>query len=340
MSITGNLAKDNYVEFDDIDVGSYKLKWSSFVTVGEQYINEHEDGAFADSLAWLQSIKAIKTPKYLNTIKTCAFERLMSRTYPFADHEGLRAAIDLNIMTNLLDDYSDVVEATDQVSMQFVTKDERNVISVLRGERWTGDDSSIACIMQSLMDQCSRFNQGWIDLMRQEYVHYLQANALERMNRRKGKKLTWSMFENTRYYASCVLCFLYMSAAMVCTGDPADVLSTPHILIMTRLVVNHVSWFNDIIGVNKEKKEAVNNNIVFVMESKKGQTWEGAVQDSVKRVNEECETFLELEAELHESGLLEDNEDALNYIEVLKYWIRGSMDWHFESGRYRVNTEK
>lgn len=338
MTIVVNISHTDPVNpSTKMNVGFQEVMMKSFVTLGEEYINQHEQSASSESLKWLQSIKALKETQYLNIINYCNFERLVARAFPFADHDSFRAALDLIILTFLLDDISDAMEGTDGTKMQYTTKEESRVINVCRGQKWTGGDESAAFIMQSIIDRTSHLNQGWMDLVRLEYIRYIQVNPLERNNRADSSSLTWPMFENTRYYAGCILPFFYMSAAMVCKGDPSDVLSTPHVQILTRLAVNHVAWFNDIIGVNKEKKEAVNNNIVFVMASEKEQTWEGALEGAIKRTNQECETFLDIEAKLYASGLINNNEDVLNYIQVLKFWMRGSMDWHFQSKRYVVS---
>lgn len=326
---------------DSVEVGFNKLRFTSFTSFGDEFINEHEAPAFIESVAWFQSLNAIATPQHLKIVKNATFERLVSRTFPFADLAGARIATDLMILTFLIDDLSDVVEATDDTAMHAMSAVEGQVTHVLRGGTPRPGEHPLAVAMRSIVDRAMlTYNPDWIDLMRKEFITYLEMNRLERINRLEGPGLSWTMFENTRYYSSCVLPFLYLSAGMGCTGCPSTVLSVPFVKIMTDLTVNHVAWVNDIVGANKERKEAVNNNIVFVIANDRGLTMAGAVKDAVKRTNQECEVFLNLEHRLHAGGAVVDGDDLFNYIEVLKYWMRGSLDWHFESKRYKVKASK
>nr|WNY22661.1 TS-5 [Laurencia subopposita] len=341
MSLANNIAATHSARSDSVEVGFSKLRFTSFVSFGDEFINEHEAPAFIESVAWFQSLNAIATPQHLKIVKNATFERLVSRTFPFADLDGTRVATDLMILTFLLDDLSDVVQATDDGAMHVMSVVEGQVTHVLQGGAPRAGEHPLAVAMRSIVDRAILIgNPAWIELMTKEYITYLEMNRLERINRLDGPGLSWTMFENTRYYSSCVLPFLYLSAAMGCTGCPSSVLSMPFLQIMTNLAVNHVAWVNDIVGANKERKEAVNNNIVFVMANDRGLTMSGAVKEAVKRTNQECEVFLNFEHKLHAGGVVVDADDLLNYIEVLKYWMRGSLDWHFESKRYKVKACK
>lgn len=335
MSKAGNVSHIDPVKDDkSFNVGSQQFMRSSFASIGEDYTNEHEQSANSESLKWMKSLQVIKDTKYLKVVIHSNFTRLISRTCPFADHGDLRAAIDLSILTFLVDDTADNEKTSDEMEMHCNSTEESRTISECRGERWTGDDQSAAFIMQSILDRCNHLNQKWMVLFRDEYIRYIQANVMERTNRSNGSQLTWSMFENTRYYAGAVLPFLYFYAAMAWTGDPSDVLATPHVHMLTRMAVNHICWLNDIISADKEKNEAVNNYIVMLLASNKEQTLEKAAEDAINRTNQECEAFLQIEAQLRATGILDNNEDVFNYIEILKYWMRGSLDWHFQSDRY------
>lgn len=340
MSVANNIAATHSTRSDYVDVGSCKVPFSSFLSFGDEFINEHESAAFIESVAWFQSINAISSPQHLKVVKHATFERLVSRTFPFADHAGTRVAVDLMILTFLLDDLSDVVHATDAAAMRVMSVVEAHVIHVLQGgHESSAGEHPLAVAMRSIIDRASLIgNPAWIELMRKEYMGYLETNKLERINRLDGPHLSWAMFEKTRYYTACVLPFLFMSAAMGCTGCPSHVLDMPFIRIMTDMVVHHVAWVNDIVGVNKERGEAVNNNIVFVMANERSLDTPGAVKEAIKRTNQDVEVFMNLEHKLRASGDLVNGDDLFNYVEVLKYWMRGSLDWHFESKRYKVKA--
>lgn len=338
MSVANNIAKTHSFRPEIVRAGSSNLKFSSFVSFGDEFINEHEEIVYKESIAWLKSMKAITSENHLKKIDGCLFYRLTSRTFAFADYDGLRLASDLMITAFLLDDMNDAVEPTDESSMESMIKIEKKMKSVLRGARAESDDHPLILCLQSILDRCSSLNAGWINLMKEELIRYLDSYHLERISRIDGSALKWPLFENIRYYTGGAVFFAFLSAAMGCAGSSYEVMLPPYTSILLRMATNHIHWVNDIISLNKEAKEAISGNMVEIISNRDQYTVTRAVEDALKRVNEQCEAFLDLESKLHSSGLLEGNEDTIIFIAVLKYWMRGSLDWHFESKRYAVDN--
>nr|WNY22658.1 TS-2 [Laurencia subopposita] len=329
---------------EEQNCGFAKVKYSSFNLLGTDFVNEHEQEAYEKSLALLQSLRIINTAKQLEAVKKSQFERITARTFPFANMERLTVANDMMILTFLIDDHWDSVDAEDKKAMDRVNMVSSQLVNILQGHEPQPNDDPVIFGMKSILDRTISMNSNWIRLMREDYIRGLEVCHLERVSRMDADTLTLPMYESNRYYSAIALPFIDLSAAMVCSGDPNDVLSSPYIQMMTRLAVYHISYSNDIIGFHKERKETSLNNLIKVMAKNNQQSFEDALEGALKSTNQLVDAFLNLEKMVHIHGLSLHvgrdrlNGDILKYIEVLKYWMRGSLDWHFESARYKDYT--
>nr|WNY22657.1 TS-1 [Laurencia subopposita] len=321
----------------DLDFGFTKVKYSSFLSVADELVNKHEQVAFQESIQLFESMGAFKTPKQLKVTKKSQVGLLAARTFPHAEHDGLRLSIDLFIILFLLDDIADVIDATDAKAMEQAINVECQLIKVLRGADPKPSDHALSHCMKSIIDRMAHLNQDWITLVRQEFIKYLEIGHMERLNRNDGKTLSWPMFENTRYYSVCAAPFIYLSAAMLCKGSPEDLPFMSYMEIMKHLAIKHIAFVNDIVSFNKERYEAVNNNIIIVLANDRDHTCKDAIGDAIKLSNQNLETFLKLESALITKLDPTIHGDSLAFIDVLKNCMRGNIDWHFESVRYRTS---
>nr|ASV63466.1 putative sesquiterpene synthase [Laurencia pacifica] len=336
MSIARNIASTHSTRGDTIQAGPTTLTFNSFLSFGEEFINEHEEVVRKETLDWLLKENAITSQRHLEKIDNHEFHRLSARVFPFGGYHGQRVANDLMIVTFLYDDMNDAVEPTDEISMKNMMKVQNQMKRVLRGATPFPDDHATVKCMHNILERCDVYNKGWLELLREEIFRYIDANQLERMNRQNKQSLMYSSFENVRYYSGGAMFMIVLSASMCCKGSKYELMLPPYTAILMRMAVNHIQWVNDVVSINKERAEATNSNMVYVFSNKGKLPLPEAVQRALDRVNEECEAFLDLEEKMYANGLIEGHEDMLNYIEALKFWMRGSLDWHFESARYRV----
>lgn len=59
-----------------------------------------------------------------------------------------------------------------------------------------------------------------------------------------------------------------------------------------------------------------------------------ALEGSVKTCNMDFETFLVTES-MVKGGDIILSADMMLYMEAVKFWMRGNLDWHFETDRYK-----
>lgn len=99
---------------------------------------------------------------------------------------------------------------------------------------------------------------------------------------------------------------------------------------------NIVAWSNDILGLNRDRKEGNTNNLVLVLQHEPQKPLAGAIARAVQLHNDEVQTFINLEAQLLSANTA--NLALIRYLSGLRYWMRGSLDWHLESMRYRMQV--
>lgn len=115
---------------------------------------------------------------------------------------------------------------------------------------------------------------------------------------------------------------------------PDHARSDPALAQMTWLTYRSAAWVNDIISYHKDViLEGSEFNLVHVL-MKSGLSFEDAVRESIRLVNTQIQTFLDLESQVPSWDPRTDDIVA-RYISGLKDLMSGNTYWHLTSPRYR-----
>lgn len=115
-----------------------------------------------------------------------------------------------------------------------------------------------------------------------------------------------------------------------------EIRNHPVISEMARLTVRHTAYTNDLFSYQKEVLwSGTPCNLVHVLMSSRGSSFEEAVLEVVKIANADVARFLELEANIPSWGPATD-EAVRAYVMGMKTWMRGAVDFSFASLRYRA----
>ena len=117
---------------------------------------------------------------------------------------------------------------------------------------------------------------------------------------------------------------------------PDDVLAHPHVDALATACNDVVCWSNDIISLGKERAIGDVHNLVFVLERAR---CPGELARATKLAagmhDARVDDFIGLAATLPSFDPATDA--ALSrFVETLRAWMRGNLDWAHESGRYVV----
>jgi len=115
---------------------------------------------------------------------------------------------------------------------------------------------------------------------------------------------------------------------------PDQARANPTLAQMTWLTYRSAAWVNDIISYHKDViLEGSVFNLVYVL-MKDGRSFEEAVQEAIRLVNQQIEVFLNLETQLPAWDL--DTQDIVDrYVSGLKDLMSGNTYWHLTSPRYQ-----
>lgn len=114
---------------------------------------------------------------------------------------------------------------------------------------------------------------------------------------------------------------------------PLEVYESSLVHALLRITNNAICWSNDIISLEKEMARGEPNNLVLAMQ----QEYACTLQEAVHLVNEMTTREVKLFTRL--SPLVLDSfpnhtQELQKYVAVLQSWIRGNLDWSFETLRY------
>jgi hypothetical protein len=98
-----------------------------------------------------------------------------------------------------------------------------------------------------------------------------------------------------------------------------------------------VGWANDLFTYEKEIIQGEVHNLVLVLMNERRLTIAEAVAQTIALHDDEVRRFLQEVEQLPSFGL--DHADVQRYVEMLRCWIRGHLDWAHETGRYHPEGE-
>ena len=151
----------------------------------------------------------------------------------------------------------------------------------------------------------------------------------ERRLRARGQAPSLATYDRLRPLISAVPpCFDL--AAMCIDGLDPEFANDALVKQLELMANNHISWVNDIYGLEKELYDETTSNLVMIVAREQGLHWGEAMQVCIERCNAEMRAFNELMA-IVELGA---NEAQRAYLDALVSWMRGGIDWYSDTKRY------
>lgn len=114
-------------------------------------------------------------------------------------------------------------------------------------------------------------------------------------------------------------------------------LAVPLVQRLARITNNVVCWSNDIFSLPKERAHLDMHNLALILRHQEEIPLQAAVDRVAILTDGQVRRFIALEALLPSFGGPLDA-DVRRFVGVLRAWMRGNLDWSYESGRYRPTT--
>lgn len=202
---------------------------------------------------------------------------------------------------------------------------------ILDGGRARVDDLPMVQALGDLARRVQARAPAWwylrfVDAVRQQ----LQSHIWEMTNTTQRRVPTLAAYMKLRphVYRPCI------TLALIAKSIKPDAAFLRHafIVAMTDMAMNQIVWVNDVIGINHEIDERSPHNLALVLQNELSIPLKDALQRAADMTNGEMKAFLELEEELPSFG--DEAAEARAYVETLRFWMRGHLDWYRETARY------
>ncbi len=118
---------------------------------------------------------------------------------------------------------------------------------------------------------------------------------------------------------------------------PLSLMESPEFQRLMRITNDVVCWSNDIISLEKEIARGDVNNLVLVVQHAENLPLQEAVDKVGTMVSSAVRLFEQTERALQntlQNRIPELERDMQKYLNVLKAWMRGNLDWAVSTGRY------
>ncbi|THV02877.1 terpenoid synthase [Dendrothele bispora CBS 962.96] len=289
--------------------------------------NPHHQEAGAESSAWINSFNVFTDKKRAFFVQGCN-ELLVSHTYPYAGYEQFRTCCDFVNLLFVVDEVSD-----DQNG-----RDARQTCQNFLDAMTNPENSDCSTLSQITREFRARYfklaGPGTSRRFLQHCADYIECVSREAELRERGEVLSVESFTPLRRENSAIrLCFGLFEYVLG-IDLPEEVFDCPVFMEAYWAAADLVCWANDVYSYNMEQaKGHSGNNIVTVLMNEYGFGLQQTCDYIGTYVEKLMTRFLSAKSRLPSWGPEVDAEVAM-YVEAMGHWIKGNLDWSFETQRY------
>lgn len=299
-------------------------------------INPHADAVNSHTLRWVKAFDLVPDEKSYLRLQQSKFGRLAARAYPNARLEELKIVSDWNTWLFIRDDQCDESGlGKDPIRLSGVHAE---FLEILQGRAPEKYDSALAHALYDIRGRLlKKANAAWMYRFIYSVIEYFESSVWEAINRADEKIPATETYILMRPYTGG----LYTDIELIdITEDiylPLHVRKNDVIQRLTLMANNVVCWSNDIISYAKESKHHDVHNLVATLLPSQG-SLQQAIDRAAEMTQAEIAAFVELERHIPAFAPAVD-QDVLRYVAILRSWMRGNLDWAYESGRYLVEPD-
>jgi hypothetical protein len=257
---------------------------------------------------------------------------LMARAYPSAEPEMLQIAADWGTWLFTLDDQCDEA-GLGQDPEQLVQLHVR-LLDILQGAPPCAEDLPH---VHGLWDLHRRISihapEGWDERFRKSVSQYFTANVWEANNRRRRQIPDIASYCTMRRFTSAVYPCLLLIEVTEGLRLPPDVSNHPDVQSLSRMANNVISWSNDIVSLEKERRQGDIHNLAIVLSNEQSLSLQTAVDRVAVLYEDEIYAFIALARRLPSFTPSVDR-DLQCYVAGLRSWMRANLDWSQDTYRY------
>ncbi len=298
-------------------------------------LSPYEKPAQDGTIDWLVRYGIVCSKGVEDRVRRQGWTRCMARCYPNASLVDLQWISDWVSWIFLFDDQND--EAEQGRGTERLTECRPLLLDIMRG----GSAQDGNHMLQAWHDLWARIrprvDPDWLERLTQQHDDYFLACIWEASNRESGIIPDTNTYLLKRLDSGAVYPCLTIIEFVGQLKLPEDVLCHPVVSDLSRSTNNLICWSNDIVSLEKELKNGDMHNLVIALSNEHQISLQQATDKAVVMHDTEMEHFDALVNQVPRFST-EIDIDLQTYIDGLKFWIQGNLDWSFESQRYGATS--
>ena len=301
----------------------------------EARCNDARARAHHSSIAWALGLglMAPDDGRSLARLEAARFATLAARAYPELAPEALELAADWITFLFFYDDLCDRHASPADAKSLRAAEDRLLQLARTPGSRARDEEDPLARALDSILARVSaRTGPRWRARFGERFAEYVEGVRWERALRVRREIPSLATYRRLRPLISAVYPCLDLAALLA--GRPAHARARALVEALELMANNYISWVNDIYGVDKERVEGTTANLVLVLRHEQALSWDDAIERAIEQCNAELRAFRSLERELALLGIAGEGQ-LVAHVHALQSWMRGNLDWHRETARYR-----
>ncbi len=304
-------------------------------------LHENRQKILDQHRAWARSFNIPPSEESFQRYCDTRFDLLAA--YQYAGQSFEAAVIHSHLMTwfFVFDDIMDIDDGQDEDLRQFRSDLCKRHLDILSGA--AADDADTQCIhafhdflqkVRSLSGEALAF---WNDRMQHHLREYVLGAYWESLiGPTTDANANTALYLQVRHMAVGVApCLDLMAIAALIPGAPFS--DNYYIQRLERMAINYSIWVNDLAGLNRDLRRGLGNIIVTLQRDHSL-----GLVDAARMVGRMCDSELAAFSQVEQLlPLLLGQEYDKNrasyaaYIDVMKRWMRGLLDWSARSERYQ-----
>jgi 5-epi-alpha-selinene synthase len=297
-------------------------------------INKHAESLHQHTIEWVRKFNLITDEAVYQQFCESKFSDLAARVYPHAEFKELKLLSDWNVWLFIFDDQIDeggIGKQPEQLTV-FYTR----LVDVLKDSDTAPQLGPLGAALQDIRQRIIQQKPSTCLMNRFIYSveNCLAASVWEAKNRANGITPNVATYIKMRTLTSGIPTILDLILIALRLDLPPEVLNHSDVQCLSLMANNAVCWANDIFSSHKEMSCGDVHNLVLTLRHEHQCNLQEAIQRAVELHDNEVRAFVELETQLPSFGKDVDYQ-LERYVSSLCSWMRGSLDWHCTSERYR-----
>jgi hypothetical protein len=291
--------------------------------------------------AWARTFDLLPSSENYQRFCDTRFDLLIAYQLYDLPVESVVLASHLMAWFFVFDDVMDIDHGLEPGIREYRTMLCKRHLDMLNGERAAEDDACCIRAFSDFLQQVKRLSNGrasfWYERMKHHLREYVLGACWEsHIGPTTAQNTNTALYLQIRHMSVGVApCLDLMAIIMQIPPEPFQV--NFFINRLERLAINYSIWINDLAGLGRDSKRGL-GNVIFTLEKDHSLSRADAARMVGRMCDEELKAFFEVERQLPMllgDAYAKDRGAYEAYVDLLKRWMRGLVDWSGRSARYQ-----